>query len=218
MAVPSPNLPPVLSDAIRVNLVGLNSTGDKWRTHIDYVPTGPSTNFTTNDLTAFNTAWRAACLVAFRDCMDDGATVEAVSTESRKLAAQFPVNVSVSAPGNVTGDCLPPYCAVSIRFQTLTRGKKGRGRSQMPAVPETFQNNGTLISAGLTAYNDYIATIVGPIAINATNVVSLIVGVTKRDTYDPVTGIWALRADGVSTISLASVLGTQLSRKKFRGE
>lgn len=218
MAVPAPKLPPVLSDAIRVKLVGLNSTGDKWRTHIDYVPTGPSTNFTVVDLAAFNTAWRATCLVPFRDCMDDGATVEAVECESRKLAGQFGVNVSVSAPGNVIGDCLPPYCAVSIRFQTLTRGKRGRGRSQMPAVPETFQNNGTLISAGLTAYNDYIAAIVGPIAINANNIVSFIVGVTYRDTYDPATGIWALRADGVSTITLASVLGTQLSRKRFRGE
>lgn len=71
--------------------------------------------------------------------------------------------------GEVLQDSLPPSVAGVISRYTLLPGPGGRGRVFVPAVPETFNEEGRLSAAGVDAYEELaqiMQSVITPLAGN----------------------------------------------------
>ena len=86
----------------------------------------------------------------------------------------------------------------------------------MPGVPESFNDNGTMTAAALTAYGNLAAALQGPISTAGPARVWL-PALTKRDTLVPATGLWSISVALLSEIALRVDFGSQDRRKIGRG-
>jgi len=216
MAQFNAHLPIVLADVVRVYIRGVDEHSGVWQTHIDYKDDLSTPVFVQADLADFNSAFRAACLLAIRNCLTTTNVVQTIAVESRRDVALFPEIFGALAPGTVIFDTMPPFVQATIRLQTDIRGKRGRGRMMMPGVPENFSDSGILNATAYGAYNALLPLLQGPIA-TTTPSRSWFPVISKRDTYSDQTQLWTLRMRLLTSLSIRPELGTQDRRKIGRG-
>lgn len=60
--------------------------------------------------------------------------------------------VDVEGAGTLAGSPLPPSVAVVVSRKSTFPGRRGRGRIYIPAVPESYHENGKLSDAGFAIY------------------------------------------------------------------
>jgi len=181
-----------------------------------YRPDSSATFATATTLAEFNAAWRVACLVSLQGVLPDTAIIRAIIVDDLHNPALLPnEEVLIATPGLVAEEFMPPFVQCTFRIQTAIRGKKGRGRIQLPLVPETFFEGGLISAAGLTAYDAFRDDI--KLTINTgTPVDSWKLCVAKRDELLG-DGTWRCRVERAVEVFIREDAGSQDRRKWGRG-
>jgi len=138
-------------------------------------------------------------------------TMENVEVRNLTNGVDFGV-FEVAENGAVSAtEPLPPYCTVTIRLNRTTLVTRN-GYKRYAGINEGIQNNGTLTSGGLTAYQGMATVLEALLAFDAGGVdytlKPVIVGV------NPMTGKRDLtRLNDIASASVNQRLGTQNTRK-----
>lgn len=152
---------------------------------------------------------------SYLDCLPTDATHFYTHVDDLKNPALQAWHEVAGSPGTVTDDSCPPFVQCTIRKATRVRGKRGRGRVQIPCVPETFQTDGVLSGTGLGAYSllrDDLMLTIGTTTPSATWKPCMAYrGALGGD------GLYAMHMEEISAFVLRTDLGSQNRRKIGRG-
>jgi len=218
MAEFNPSLPEYNFDVVKVSIFGVSPSGGRWQTKCYYRDTIPTPSFSTDDLNDFIVGFHAATIVEFNNVRAVDSVLTRMQAESLRNPALFPVEMSIDDPGSVTEDTLPPVCQATMQLRTATRGKHGRGRMQLPDIPETFSEDGVISGTGTTEYAALSAKI-GAGFSTATPTRTWVSCLAYRFTVTPDvdTGLYTLRSGDLTAVGVRSIIGTQRRRYIGRG-
>jgi len=212
-----PDHPNLIGEVIRfkVQFRGITQI-ETWQTHFDYrSPQSVAPIENGADLAAAINTFAAHVQTAFKAAIPATVNIVAYVAESLRNPSVLPMKNVVSEAGTVSGDYLPPYNQVTLQCQTNLRGKHGRGRRQMPAVPESYNQNGYLTSAAVTVYEGICNLLENTLEL-----------VTEGDAWqpclarrygEPVGGLYFVRSGDITIWNARDTLGTQDRRAWGRG-
>jgi len=111
--------------------------------------------------------------------------------------------------GDVAVDALPTTSACIVTWYSAIAGKRTRGRTYLPGLPEDAQDGGLLEDAAIAAIQDLAALMIGPIA------------AVGGDTGEWKRAVWSelnlTDADVIAAV-VRSNLGTMRSRRQRPGQ
>jgi len=146
-------------------------------------------------------------------------TIKTGATVYTPLFVQQALNVPAPAdPGEVAGDNLPYFNAVSARKVTGFGGRNWRGGLRFSVIPEASNVNGQLTSAAFTAWTAAVDTLLNDITVAVGNawVCNLVVYSSKlhaaATVADP-TAVANAYARLVTAVAPKETVSSQLSRK-----
>jgi hypothetical protein len=88
-------------------------------------------------------------VLSHQACLANTGEITAVEAECPTVPTLAPAIQTMTLVGTAIGLALPNQCAVTLAKVTRFRGKQGRGRISMPAVPEQAVTGTTLASPSL---------------------------------------------------------------------
>jgi len=149
----NPERPLWSNSLIRVRFITRYQTMvERYQCSLYYRPSSITTICTPTTLSEFNANWRVNCLASLQGCFTDAVRIAAIKVDDIYNPALLENEETLTANGTGSGETMPPFVQTTFRLQTNFRGKKGRGRIQLPVVPEAFHEQGLLSAAGLAAY------------------------------------------------------------------
>lgn len=133
------NAPRIIGTVMRLSIYG-RYLGQTTINSFDYQSAGPSA-FPFADQVALVVAWQNIVSTPFANCCVQEwfgyqYTVQVLS-DNTSVTQVFAAGLQ----GNVTAFGLPSFNQVSVQKLSALKGQHGRGRIQMPAVPDVFLNS-----------------------------------------------------------------------------
>ena len=111
-------------------------------------------------------SWFTTCLTPYLACLSGGYTLnEIVVTD---VVQKLQSAMHVGSEGVQGGSMLPPQDAAIITWRTGFIGRKYRGRTYMPAIPELSQSGGVLDNASQLRYAAYAGALMSAFEADAT--------------------------------------------------
>jgi len=100
--------------------------------------------------------WQAACLTQYQGCSSQLATYDLLSARSIVPDSHVVVEESLTGiTGAVSGEVSPNQVAGVITWRTALAGRSYRGRTYIPALPQSYVVSGLLSATGLGNYNTF---------------------------------------------------------------
>lgn len=149
----NPNAPPIATGLLRV-IITVQTDTNLQQTLFDYLTAyasvGPS------DLSQLATSWTASCMASYRACLSPDSKVVQITVQDLVPGLNPSYVAFLSLVGLAGVHYLPLISQANIEWKSQLKGQHGRGRTQMPAIPDTFTTPATdpnsLNATGLTAY------------------------------------------------------------------
>jgi hypothetical protein len=145
---------PLLNNAVLRVVVTVQTDNNKQQSLFDYV--SAYATVAPSDLSALASAWTAACMASYRACLSPDSKVVQLQVMDLNPGTTPTYNAYLSLVGLAGVHYLPLLTQATIDWGSQLKGQHGRGRTQMPAIPDTFTTPGTdpnvLNATGLTAY------------------------------------------------------------------
>lgn len=214
--MPSPDAPTFPGCLLRM-VVNTLTDGQICQNTFDYcdqLNTAPTVSF----LQLFSTNWVSSFQTLLLAVLSPKTTIQSYTvSELRYGLVPTQVNLLGSPPvGTAGATSLPLEVSVTLDRTSPLKGKHGRGRVQMPAVPNTFvtpaTNASQLNAAGITAYTALASNLANTFFNSAGH--SMQHCVSTRPT-PPATQI--LNASIINNYIVQPILGTTRRRKPGRG-
>lgn len=217
MAEFNPARPQWSNSILRVKILfRLNTFVETYQCTMHYRPDSIETFATVTTLAQFSADWRSTTLVSFQGCLPVDSHIQAVLVDDlSNPALHTDEEVLIGVPGLVVNDFMPPFVQTTIRFDTSIRGKKGRGRIQMPLVPENFYDGGLLNATGGPLYAALRDDLLEPIQ-TTSPADDWRLCIATRDELGA-DGRYTTRVALVTSATIRETAGTQDRRKYGRG-
>lgn len=103
------------------------------------------------------TRWQTDCQTAYLACVSSA--VELVDLTVVDIGTLSAYVLALTGTGTLVGDMCPPQVAGVISWRTTKVGRKYRGRTYMPGVPENHQSGGVPDATLVAAYGSYAAAL-----------------------------------------------------------
>lgn len=216
MARFNPDLPLSPRAVIRV-VVTTRTQGVLCENTFDYMWSAPGIP-SVGDLLSAESGWEASFKALYMACLSpktDLASISVADIGTGVTPTQVALFVAGGTQGTAGATSLPLETAATVQRYTTTRGQKGRGRFQMPAVPNTFVtpavDPSVLNAAGIAAYVALANQMLIAYAAGVTTWQSV---VTSRP-IPPAT--LTTRSSPIFRLQVQPTLGTVRTRKPGRG-
>lgn len=214
-SAPNPTGTPITGPVVKITLEVLCQSvrcQTSWHYVCQGAPVPPAT-----DLTALLGAWNTIAQADLVACLPASATLVSL-TAAEVWFGLTPTVVQAYAPatvGSVAGSNLPLEMGVVLEKVTALKGKHGRGRFFLPAVPISFTTPATdpnlLNAAAIAAYDLFRIDMKLSLAAGAHTYVPWVVASPIPPANNPATG------SPVTNVLLRTLLATVRRRKPGRG-